>query len=130
MGRPALVSDDSIKLDLPRDTRWNPQILYHKKPQLMMFSDLPPAAGLRANVELARISDYIVSNVYDVARNEPLMTTLCIQKSLRMLNSWSENLSPVALGTEENFSSDRAVVELHMGYNQVRDFRVLGIYPH
>ncbi|KAJ9606445.1 hypothetical protein H2200_009406 [Cladophialophora chaetospira] len=102
MGRPALVPDDAIKLDLPRDT-----------------NGLPPAAGLRAHVELARISDYIVSNVYDVARDEPLMTTLCIQKCLRLLTSWSENLPASVQATEENLSSDRSVIELHMAHNQL-----------
>ncbi|OAP55132.1 hypothetical protein AYL99_10832 [Fonsecaea erecta] len=104
MGRPALISDDAIKLDLPRDS-----------------SGLPPPDGLRAHIELARVSNYIVSNVYDVARQseEPLMTTLCIQKSLRLLSSWSENLSVTVIGTEENLSRDRAVGELHMAHNQL-----------
>ncbi|KIW94579.1 uncharacterized protein Z519_04555 [Cladophialophora bantiana CBS 173.52] len=104
MGRPALISDDAIKLDLPRDS-----------------SDLAPADGLRAHIELARVSNYIVSNVYDVARqsDEPLMTTLCIQKALRLLKSWSKNLPAAVIGTEENLSRDRAVGELHMAHNQL-----------
>jgi hypothetical protein len=102
MGRPALVPDDAIKLDLPRDT-----------------AGLPPAAGLHAHVELARISNYIVANVYDIARDEPLMSTLCIQKSLRLLTSWSDALPASVQATEENFNGDRAVVELHMAKNQL-----------
>ncbi|OCT54463.1 fungal specific transcription factor domain-containing protein [Cladophialophora carrionii] len=102
MGRPALVPDEAIKLDLPRET-----------------ANLPPAAGLRAHVELARISNYIVSNVYDVAREEPLMSTLCIQKSLSLLTSWSDTLPTPVQGTDENFNSDQAVVELHMAKNQL-----------
>ncbi|OQV01146.1 Fungal specific transcription factor domain-containing protein isoform 2 [Cladophialophora immunda] len=104
MGRPALISDEAIKLDMPRDS-----------------SDLPPADGLRAHIELARVSNYIVSNIYDVARQteEPVMTTLCIQKSLRLLRSWSESLPATVAGTEENLSRDRAVGELHMAHNQL-----------
>ncbi|KAH0842590.1 fungal specific transcription factor domain-containing protein [Fonsecaea pedrosoi] len=104
MGRPALISDEAIKLDLPRSS-----------------SDLPPPDGLRAHIELARISNYIVSNIYDVARQseEPPMTTLCIQKSLRWLRSWSENLPATVVGTEENLTWDRAVGELHMAHNQL-----------
>jgi len=94
----------------------------------MSFSGLPAAAGLRAHVELARISDYIVSNVYDVAREEPLMTTLCIQKSLRLLSSWCEKLPAAVQGTEENFNGDRAVIELHMAHNQVRALRSLALF--
>lgn len=99
------------------------------KQHLTNFSGLPPAAGLRAHVELARISNYIVSNVYDVAREESLMTTLCIQKSLRLLRSWLENLTPQVQGTEENLSEDRAVIELHMAHNQVRLFMLQKILP-
>lgn len=99
------------------------------KPHLTNSSGLPPAAGLRVHVELARISNYIVSNVYDVAREEPLMTPLCIQKSLRLLGSWLENLPPQVQGTEENLSTDRAVIELHMAHNQVSIFMLQKVLP-
>jgi hypothetical protein len=85
-----------------------------------LASGLPPADGLRAHVELARISDYIVSNVYDVARGELFGTTMCMQRSLRLLKSWCDTLPIVVQNTEQNFTQDRAVIELHMEHNQVR----------
>jgi hypothetical protein len=82
---------------------------------------LPPAAGLRAHVELARISNYIVSNVYDISRHRdaPVKTTLCIHKAMGFLRSWHQTLVPIVQDTEDNLKSDRGVCELHMAHNQV-----------
>lgn len=51
MGRPPSVPDEAIKLDLPRESR-----------------GLPPARGLCAHIWLSRISNFIVSNVFDVSK--------------------------------------------------------------
>ena len=104
MGRPPMITDEAIKLDLPRDSR-----------------ELPPARGLCAHIQLSRISNFIVSNVFDVSRNpvEPQSTVRCIQKALLSLKSWEHNLPEILQYVEQNFSQDRAVYELRMSHNMV-----------
>ena len=104
MGRPPNIQDEAIKLDLPRESR-----------------GLPPARGLCAHVKLSRISNYIVSNVFDVSKQpvEPLGTARCIRKALQMLKDWRERLPDILTYIEESFSQDRAVYELRMAHNQV-----------
>ena len=104
MGRPAMIPDEAIKLDLPRDTR-----------------GLPSARGLCAHIQLSRISNFIVSNVFDVSRQPfaPRSMLRCIQRALAMLKSWRLGLPDILQYVEENFSQDRAVYELRMAHNQV-----------
>ncbi|KAL2017426.1 hypothetical protein VTK56DRAFT_2082 [Thermocarpiscus australiensis] len=131
MGRPPTIPDDAITLPLPREV-----------------PGLPSPAGLRAHVELCKISDYIVYNSYraggraDVAKR----ATVHVDRALDMLNKWHANLPdslrlPDALtlfpadlfsqasvfghgpsdplGTASGFGRDRACWALHMSYNQL-----------
>ncbi|UKZ83004.1 hypothetical protein TrVFT333_010805 [Trichoderma virens FT-333] len=78
--------DDAIRIQLPADA-----------------PSMPPAAGLRAHVELSRISGYVVCNTYRVAPWEA-----------------SRELSPGGL------SNDPACCLLHMRYNMLL---ILAIRP-
>jgi Fungal specific transcription factor domain len=104
MGRPVLISDDSIKLDLPRDAK-----------------GLPPPKGLCAHIHLSRISHYITSHVYEECHSGagPSSMITCIQTALVMLREWRQSLPDLLQLTEDNFSQDRAVYDLRMHHNQV-----------
>lgn len=125
-----------------------PQPLTHVQ-VLINFSGLPSPAGLRAHVELCKISDYIVYSSYREAGLPDLLTkaTVRVDKALEMLGRWHASLPvslqfqqdpltliPVDLFTqaasygqgpagvltgEANFGQDRACWTLHMSYNQV-----------
>ena len=118
--------------------------------ELTTSSGLPPAIGLRAHVELCRISDYLVYSNYREAGLPDLLTraTVRVAKALEMLEKWRVGfplplqlpadpltLIPVDLFTQAssfgqgpagvlsgaaNFGQDRACWALHMSYNQVR----------
>jgi len=79
MGRPPTIADDAIRLPLPSD-----------------MPSLPPSAGLRAHVELSKISGYIVCEVYKIAPRENIQhnATHCIDKALKKLESWQMRLPP------------------------------------
>ncbi|KAL2264338.1 hypothetical protein VTK26DRAFT_6581 [Humicola hyalothermophila] len=115
MGRPPTVPDDAITLPLPREC-----------------PGMPPPDGLRAHVQLCRISDYIVSSSY--------RATLHVEKALELLQSWHQNLPPslrlpdpltlfsvdlfsqasaFELRGASGFGRDRACWSLHMNYNQL-----------
>jgi hypothetical protein len=104
MGRPAMIPDEAIKLDLPRDTR-----------------GLPSSRGLCAHIQLSRISHFIVSNIFDVSRHavEPRGVLKCIDKAMTLLNEWKYGLPNILQYVEDTFSQDRAVYELRMAHNQV-----------
>ncbi|KAK4245124.1 hypothetical protein C7999DRAFT_43314 [Corynascus novoguineensis] len=132
MGRPPTTPDDAITLPLPREC-----------------PGLPSPAGLRAHVELCKISDYIVYSSYREAGLPDLLThaTVRVEKALGMLARWRANLPPTlqlpadpltlipvdlftqaasfgqgpasVLSGAENFGQDRACWALHMSYNQL-----------
>lgn len=104
MGRPAMVPDEAIKLDLPREAR-----------------GLPSPLGLQAQIRLSRISHFIASNVYDVSKHtaEPASMTTCIYRSLDQLESWKLSLPPCLQYVEGSISQDRAVYELQMASNHL-----------
>ncbi len=117
--------------------------------ELTICSGLPPAIGLRAHVELCRISDYLVYSNYREAGLPDLLTraTVRVAKALEMLEKWRVSLPlalqlpadpltliPVDLFTQASsfgqgpagllngaasFGQDRACWVLHMSYNQV-----------
>lgn len=76
--------------------------------------------GLRAHIELARISGCIFSNTYRVSSRGCSGTgnTAPNEKALNKLLSW-ENRLPPELRIDGSSSHDRACYELHMNYNQV-----------
>ncbi|KAL2158794.1 hypothetical protein VTH06DRAFT_3986 [Thermothelomyces fergusii] len=132
MGRPPSTPDDAITLPLPREC-----------------PGLPPPHGLRAHVELCKISDYIVYSSYREAGLPDLLkkATVRVDKALGMLSRWRENLPPslqlpadpltlipvdlftqaasfgqgpaALLSGAASFGYDRACWALHMSYNQL-----------
>ncbi|KAH8204498.1 hypothetical protein TruAng_001414 [Truncatella angustata] len=103
-GRPPSILDEAIKLSLPTEA-----------------PGLPPAMGLRAHVELAKISGYIVCNTYRISPWEHHMTSTSarIENALNLLSSWVSKL-PIELRMDgDRLSTDRACCQLHMAYNQL-----------
>ncbi|TEA19531.1 putative transcriptional regulatory protein [Colletotrichum sidae] len=104
MGRPPTISEDAVRLPLPCDA-----------------PSLPPAAGLRAHVELARISGHIVCNTYRVAPydHHPAGAARHVERALQMLETWLSSLPPTLQLTVNGASTDPACCLLHMNYNQL-----------
>ncbi|KAI0133707.1 fungal-specific transcription factor domain-containing protein [Xylariales sp. AK1849] len=104
MGRPPTILDEAIRLPFPND-----------------LPGLPSAVGLRAHVELAKISGYIVCNTYRVAPwdHRMSMASARIDNALSWLASWLTKLPPELQITGDELSNDRACCELHMAYNQL-----------
>lgn len=77
--------------------------------------------GLRAHIELAKISGYIVCNTYRISPWEHYMTSTSarIENALNMLSSWESKLPAELRMDAEQLSNDRACCELHMNHNQV-----------
>ncbi|KAK1675312.1 fungal-specific transcription factor domain-containing protein [Colletotrichum godetiae] len=106
MGRPPIIMDDAIRLPLPCDE---------------FSGSLPPAAGLRAHVELARISGHIVCNTYRVAPwdHGPGGAARHIDRALQLLGSWQSSLPPTLQMSISHPSNDPSCCLLHMAHNQL-----------
>ncbi|KAF6802255.1 fungal specific transcription factor domain-containing protein [Colletotrichum sojae] len=104
MGRPPTISDDAIRLPLPCDS-----------------PSLPPAAGLRAHVELARISGHIVCNTYRVAPFDHRTGGAArhVERARSMLHNWLSSLPPALQMPDGGLSTDPACCLLHMAHNQL-----------
>ncbi|RSL99444.1 hypothetical protein CDV31_012165 [Fusarium ambrosium] len=103
MGRPPTIMDDAIRLQLPCDA-----------------PGMPPADGLKAHVELSRISGHIVCNTYRVSPwdgNTGLVRNL--EEAIRLLDEWNINLPPSLQLSSNGLSDDPACCLLHMSYNQL-----------
>ncbi|KAF2848513.1 hypothetical protein T440DRAFT_167151 [Plenodomus tracheiphilus IPT5] len=99
MGRPPTLADEAIRLPLPRDS-----------------NAMPPSAGIRANIELAKISGHIVCETFKIApRNQSSgSSTQNIDKALNMLENWQTQLPP-----ELDFNSNEPSCNLlYMAQNQ------------
>ncbi|KAH7161604.1 hypothetical protein EDB81DRAFT_785116 [Dactylonectria macrodidyma] len=103
MGRPPTIMDDAIRLPLPCDS-----------------PSMPPAAGLKAHVELSRISGHIVCNTYRVSPGEKRTGSVRhSEDAIRMLDQWQESLPPILQLSSNGLSDDPACCLLHMGCNQL-----------
>ncbi|KAK1967428.1 fungal-specific transcription factor domain-containing protein [Colletotrichum sublineola] len=104
MGRPPTIMDDAIRLPLPCDA-----------------PSLPPAAGLRAHVLLARISGHIVCNTYKVAPWDRRLGGAArhVDRALQLLDNWHSSLPPTLQMSATSPSTDPACCLLHMAYNQL-----------
>ncbi|KAL6165535.1 hypothetical protein ACJQWK_08757 [Exserohilum turcicum] len=101
MGRPPTIADEAIRIPLPCDD-----------------VSMPPCAGLRAHVELSRISGYIVCETFKIApRNfRPGYSLVNIDKALKMLEDWRLQLPSVLASCE---GADPAVLSLHLAASQL-----------
>lgn len=82
---------------------------------------MPPSVGIRANIELARISGYIVCETYGIAPRCPKTTgsEASIDVALRMLRDWETRLPLVLQIPDDQTLLDPACCTMHMGYNQL-----------
>lgn len=89
---------------------------------------MPPAAGLRAHVELSRISGYVVCNTYRIAPWEAARGGMPTQpdKAIWMLQQWQLTLPPRLQLSPDGLSNDPACCLLHMRYNMLL---ILAIRP-
>ncbi|KAI8932480.1 hypothetical protein NX059_010665 [Plenodomus lindquistii] len=99
MGRPPTLADEAVRLPLPSDV-----------------PDMPPCAGIRANIELARISGFIVCETFKIAPRdqEARSSTQIIDRALKMLNHWRVQL-PAGLDFD---SPEPSCMILHMAQGQ------------
>ncbi|RPB01169.1 hypothetical protein L873DRAFT_691237 [Choiromyces venosus 120613-1] len=108
MGRPVMLSDDDIDLDLPGD----------------VGDSLPSGVGLSAHIRLCKIIGDVVSRVYRIRKvvsgqsRETQDVIKTIEKVHEELNAWSENL-PAEIRLESGISRERSVVLLHLLHNQM-----------
>lgn len=105
LGRPANLPDEAIQLPLPAEAH-----------------AMPPVTGIRAHIELARISDHIVCNIYRVApqRDSPDSYALNLERAAFMLDQWLSDLPPaLQLGSGAASTDDPSVCMLHMYHNQL-----------
>ncbi|KIL93639.1 hypothetical protein FAVG1_03622 [Fusarium avenaceum] len=103
MGRPPTIMDDAIRLPLPCDA-----------------PSLPPADGLKAHVELSRISSHIVCNTYRISPSEDNVRPVrSLEGEIAMLDDWSLHLPASVRLASNGLSDDPATCLLHMHYNQL-----------
>ncbi|KAM0439150.1 hypothetical protein ACHAQK_006639 [Fusarium lateritium] len=103
MGRPPTIMDDAIRLPLPCNA-----------------PSLPPADGLRAHVELSRISSHIVCNTYRISPSEDNARPVrSLEGEITMLDDWSLHLPASVRLASNGLSDDPATCLLHMHYNQL-----------
>lgn len=84
---------------------------------------MPPAAGLRAHVELSRISGYVVCNTYRISPwdsvNGAAESSQSPGKIMWMLEQWKSTLPLRLQLSPDGLSNDPACIMLHMRYNQL-----------
>ncbi|KAF4961827.1 hypothetical protein FSARC_10056 [Fusarium sarcochroum] len=102
MGRPPTIMDDAIRLPLPCEA-----------------PSMPPADGLRAHVELSRISSHIVCNTYRISPSDDARPVRSLGADIGMLDDWSLNLPATVQLSSNGLSDDPATCLLHMHYNQL-----------
>ncbi|KAI5468163.1 hypothetical protein BGZ63DRAFT_373056 [Mariannaea sp. PMI_226] len=103
LGRPPSISDSSIQLPLPEET-----------------PGFPSPVGLQAHIGLAKISRYIVCNVYRIAPSDQSLATNLqhVEHALSLLQQWLNSL-PLSLKIDgQLLTKDRACLVLHLMYNQ------------
>lgn len=81
---------------------------------------MPSAAGLKAHVQLARISNFIVCNVYQVSPSRQTTPDAAVDQSMAMLERWQKNLPPsLQMPADGVLSSDPGTCMLHMHFNHL-----------
>lgn len=82
---------------------------------------MPPAAGLKAHVQLSRISNFIVCNVYQVSSTyQCSFPDSFAEQSMAMLEQWRRNLPPcLQIANSGPPSTDPALCMLHMHFNHL-----------
>lgn len=80
---------------------------------------MPPADGLKAHVELSRISCHIVCNTYRISPSEDAARPVrSLEGEISMLDEWCLKLPPTVQLASNGLSDDPATCLLHMHYNQ------------
>jgi len=106
MGRPSQIRDEDIDREAVSDT-----------------PGFPPAGALRAHVGLATIMGQIVSQVFRTRRRRKEDA----DEALRHLQQWKASLPSSLQLRDDEFSSSRSVLLLHLNYNQVSPSPILSL---
>lgn len=82
---------------------------------------MPPATGLRAHIELIRISTQITSSLYRVPATGDTIEGIVAgcDNALLMIERWKSNLLPTLQLSPDGLSNDPATCTLHMFANQL-----------
>ncbi|KAI9150275.1 transcriptional regulatory protein [Paramyrothecium foliicola] len=99
LGRPPAITDEMIQLAPPQDA-----------------PGLPSPAGLRAHIELARISGLINSSTH--RPSSPEEAARILERTIWMLDRWQSRLPP-ALHLVAGIGKDPACCLLHMQHNHL-----------
>ncbi|KAF4986080.1 hypothetical protein FGRMN_10995 [Fusarium graminum] len=100
---PPTIMDDAIRLQPPCNA-----------------PSLPPADGLKAHVDLSRISGHIVCNTFRISPSEDNVRPVrSLEGEIAMLDDWSLNLPANVRLSSNGLSDDPATCLLHMHYNQL-----------
>ncbi|KAL6704439.1 hypothetical protein ACN47E_008183 [Coniothyrium glycines] len=104
MGRPPTIADEIMRIPLPCDVE-----------------SMPPSAGLRAHVELAGVTGYIVCETFKIAprQSNAGYTTQSIDKALALLEEWRDQLPPSLALMPDPCTPDPACYSLHMAQLQL-----------
>ncbi|KAJ4355863.1 uncharacterized protein N0V89_003884 [Didymosphaeria variabile] len=104
MGRPPTLADEAIRLPLPIDA-----------------PNMPSSAGLRAHVQLARISGFIVCETYKIAPKKLDTNPAApdVDKPMELLQDWLTHLPASLQMSSAQPSADPACCILHMAHNQL-----------
>ncbi len=88
-----------------------------------LLRGLPQAAGLRAHIELSRISGFIVCNVYRIAPwdHSHKTTMQHVEQALTRLRDFYTSLPASLQLDQDKLGQDRACCSLHLAYHQVGD---------
>jgi hypothetical protein len=89
---------------------------------MLCGSGLPPAVGLKAHIELARITGYIVSSSYRVTHRGRTADSVesYVHRALELLADWQRKLPAfMQMPDDPPFSNDRGCCALHMAQGQV-----------
>jgi hypothetical protein len=89
------------------------------------YSGFPPPTGLRAHIQLARVLDYITSNIYRDPAARPSASTdesvSHVERAAQMLTDWRSQLPPELRISEDVYADipDRGTLMLNMMRNQL-----------
>lgn len=123
MGRPAMIPEEAVDVSMPID--YASHVLDFKNSIsdyiFQPGSNLPPAAGLRAHIELSKIMDEIVNKVYGTGGNTRVVSEIIprAHAAMQKLALWLSALPPSLQLRDDEQNPNRALLMLHMMYNQV-----------
>jgi hypothetical protein len=116
-----MIPEEAVDVDMPIDlVSSTPADPRRRCLILQPGSNLPPAVGLRAHIELSRIMDEVVNRVYGADNSVRVASDILprVHAAIHKLSSWMTEL-PRSLQLLDETTPERECILLHMMYNQV-----------